>query len=303
MAGGHLCYEEFVRQARALVTASDALGDEWELRHVSPADAQQEETAYLVKKLSRSVAFETEETGAGASHEEPDPETLGAECAFEDEDAATCFSPSDNGKRSLREEETVVYLEYHVIYSPSYQVPVLYFTASYASGKQLPLERVWQVLSPVRSKVAGMKWGLATQLEHPLLSCPFYHIHPCHTATAMERAFGMLGSVSEEDGGGGGGRDSGVSDAGRYRGQGGGSRVVNGGEGSEGGGNPGGRGEAEEDRGMIGGELACGNSSEECSRIMGGPAPSYLLSWLSMFGPVAGLTTPLSYLLLLPADH
>ena len=306
MSVRHLSYEEFVRQARALVTASHLLGNGWELRHVNPAHAQQEETAYLVKKLSRSVTFETEETGA--SHEALEPENTGEECVLEDEDTATFFSPGDNGKCLSRREGTVVHVhfEYHVIYSPSYRVPVLYFTASYASGKQLPLERVWQVLSPLSSKEDGMEWGLATQLEHPLLSCPFYHIHPCHTATAMEQAFKMLGSVSEEDGGGGGQGVDGGSDTGRYREQGQGSRVVNAGKGREGR-NTG--GDAEEDRRMIGGEFAGKNSSEECSRITRVPAPSYLLSWLSMFGPVAGLTIPLNYVLTtdhstqLPADH
>ena len=88
-----------------------------------------------------------------------------------------------------------------------------------------------------------MKWGLVTQQEHPLLFRPFYHIHPCHTATVMERAVQThRPQGGDEDGAG---RDK---------------------------------------------EVVWEDGFDRT------PPPHYLLSWLSMFGPVVGLSVPLSYL-------
>ena len=235
-------YKDFEHQARDLAAASGKLGDGWELKHVRTTDGP-EMTAFLAKSLTQMVEFE-----------EPDEEALetqgvivGSDGKFGDDDPATCSSSNNfpaNGKHSV-----AVYFEYHVIYSPTYQVPVLYFTASYSSGKQLPLEKVWQLLSPVHTKGGGMKWGLVTQQEHPLFSRPFYHIHPCHTATVMERAV----QPHRPRGGGEGGR--------------------------------GGDSSTESKEGVVWGVSSDRN-----------PPNHYLLSWLSMFGPVVGLSVPLRYL-------
>lgn len=237
-------YKDFVCQARALVAASDQLGDGWELKHVRTTDGP-ETTAFLAKNRTQMVELEEQ----GEEELETRHVVVGSEGKFGDDDPATCSSsdsPSTNGKHT---NTVAVHFEYHVIYSPTYQVPVLYFTASYSSGKQLPLEKVWQLLSPVHSKGSGMKWGLVTQQEHPLLFRPFYHIHPCHTATVMERAV----QTHRPQGGGedGGGRDS----------------------------------STKRKDGVV---LEDGSDRT--------PPPHYLLSWLSMFGPVVGLGVPLSYL-------
>ena len=209
---GCLSYEEFEGEARQLVDMSDTLGDGWELRHVRTTEGP-ELTAYLVKK--RSVTMETPaECAPGVAGEpeiiqDPDPAEL------------QCCPP-----RSL------VNFEYHVIYSPSYQVPVLYFTVSNDSGKLVPLRDFWGFVSPFHvTRESGMEWESVTQQEHPILCRPFYHVHPCHTPTIMATTLTNKPSHDSETG------------------------------------------------------TRHGNSRS-----------SYLLSWLTTFGPTIGLSISLDYL-------
>lgn len=130
MATGLLTYEEFVRHARDLVAMSDRLGDGWELRHVRQTDGP-EETAFLVKRSCVAIAEETP----------VDPETprdVGEPENIEYEDPATLHCRG-TGKLSVQ-------FEYHVIYSQSYQVPVLFFTATFHSGRLVPLKEIAPLL-------------------------------------------------------------------------------------------------------------------------------------------------------------
>jgi ubiquitin-like-conjugating enzyme ATG10 len=76
--------------------------------------------------------------------------------------------------------------EYHVVYSVSYSVPVLYFNLwsecdTAAAAAVIP-----------RSRIPG--GGLSTkallsQGEHPVLGTPFWFLHPCGTAAFMAELF------------------------------------------------------------------------------------------------------------------
>ncbi|CAG8687191.1 23510_t:CDS:2 [Gigaspora margarita] len=65
-------------------------------------------------------------------------------------------------------------VDYHIIYSTSYKVPVLYFNA-YNSVHPLKHNDI---------KTAGFN-GAISQQDHPTLLIPFYYLHPCETATLM----------------------------------------------------------------------------------------------------------------------
>lgn len=72
--------------------------------------------------------------------------------------------------------------EYHVIYSPSYQSPVLYFNAWHPNGQLLSLDEVIStVVACFRDEISRNKWSALTQQEHPFLRVPFYYLHPCKT--------------------------------------------------------------------------------------------------------------------------
>ncbi|KAJ6880670.1 hypothetical protein NC652_033874 [Populus alba x Populus x berolinensis] len=95
------------------------------------------------------------------------------------------------------------YYDFHIVYSASYRVPVLYFRA-YCSvmsmsclnilifvecidGRPLLLNEIEKDLPACSSKVLlETKWTFITQEEHPFLNRPWYKLHPCGTSEWMK---------------------------------------------------------------------------------------------------------------------
>ncbi|KAF9943293.1 hypothetical protein BGZ67_003056 [Mortierella alpina] len=101
-------------------------------------------------------------------------------------------------------------VSFHIIFSPSYQVPVLYFNAyrhgeddvvllshrftekglnSGEYGTAIALEEIYESLVPEawRSSIrdAGINGGISQQ-DHPILNVPYFYMHPCETVQLME---------------------------------------------------------------------------------------------------------------------
>lgn len=182
---GCLSYEQFVRHAGELVAASEQLGDGWELRHVRTSDVTEETTTFMVRKKSIFIESNEEKGDTELSTDIGEQETV------KDEDPARLGT--------VQNPREAVTFEYHVIYSASYRVPVLYFTASYGNGRIVPLKEVWRkVVSPFHvTRDSGMEWESVTQCEHPILGQPFYHLHPCHTSSVMATALGHPTTINE----------------------------------------------------------------------------------------------------------
>ncbi|KAM9254286.1 ubiquitin-like-conjugating enzyme ATG10 isoform 3-T6 [Dugong dugon] len=80
----------------------------------------------------------------------------------------------------------VIKYEYHVLYSCSYQVPVLYFRASFLDGRLLTLKDIWEeVHECYKTRLLQGPWDTITQQEHPVLGQPFFVLHPCKTNEFM----------------------------------------------------------------------------------------------------------------------
>ncbi|NWI53571.1 ATG10 enzyme, partial [Calyptomena viridis] len=78
--------------------------------------------------------------------------------------------------------EDVIRYEYHVLYSSSYQVPVLYFRACFLDGRPLTLDEIWRsVHACYQDRLQEGLWDTVTQQEHPILGQPFFVLHPCRT--------------------------------------------------------------------------------------------------------------------------
>ncbi|CAG8708898.1 10789_t:CDS:2, partial [Cetraspora pellucida] len=79
-------------------------------------------------------------------------------------------------------------VDYHIIYSTSYKVPVLYFNAYNSDGTLLTNDEIYSnLVHPLKQndiKSAGFH-GAISQQDHPTLLLPFYYLHPCETATLM----------------------------------------------------------------------------------------------------------------------
>ncbi|KAK4483002.1 hypothetical protein RD792_010178 [Penstemon davidsonii] len=79
------------------------------------------------------------------------------------------------------------FYDFHVVYSASYKVPVLYFRAYCSDGQPLVLDEIEKDI-PVNSAqlLARSKWTFITQEEHPKLNRPWYTLHPCGTSEWMK---------------------------------------------------------------------------------------------------------------------
>ncbi|KAJ4843229.1 hypothetical protein Tsubulata_008733 [Turnera subulata] len=87
-------------------------------------------------------------------------------------------------------DRRVHYYEFHIVYSASYRVPVLYFRAYYCDGQPIPLNEVEKDLPARSTKVMlESKWTFITQEEHPYLNRPWYKLHPCGTSEWMKLLF------------------------------------------------------------------------------------------------------------------
>lgn len=133
---------------------------------------------------------------------ERDEEDLGSlagdtSCLVEDSDVA--YLDRSASEIINEEENCTVHVEYHILHSVSYQVPVLYFNAAFSNGQSLVLEDIWELLSSDFVSQKADRWRLVTQQEHPYLGRPFYHIHPCHTATVMGKAMQCLADGNREE--------------------------------------------------------------------------------------------------------
>lgn len=86
-------------------------------------------------------------------------------------------------KTFMEHEDASMSCDYHVIHNSSYSVPILYFSVTSEKGKRLSLEEIWPSL-PSSTRTQN-KWSMITDTDHPLLTTPYFHIHPCHTSTLM----------------------------------------------------------------------------------------------------------------------
>ncbi|KAH8296909.1 hypothetical protein KR044_000624 [Drosophila immigrans] len=90
-------------------------------------------------------------------------------------------------KIKCKVSEELICVEYHIVYSISYQVPMLYFQAHRSDGSLLDLEATWKTFMPETSR--DELYQMLTQMEHPVLFRPFMAFHPCRT-TAILAQFG-----------------------------------------------------------------------------------------------------------------
>ena len=141
--------------------------DQWCVKTVK-LRGDEKETSYLSQQVqipSAILSRETDTTVVASNEEE-----------------GTHVENTDTVTLAVPNVQLICY-HYTIVYSESYQVPVMYFTASWQDGRQLQLHEVWEQI-PSTSDVVD-KLSTLTQTEHPLLGIPCYHIHPCNSATMM----------------------------------------------------------------------------------------------------------------------
>ncbi|KAK8654084.1 hypothetical protein V6N13_128061 [Hibiscus sabdariffa] len=82
------------------------------------------------------------------------------------------------------------YCDFHIVYSSTFRVPVLYFRAYCSDGSSFPLDEIEKELPACSAKeLSKSKWTFITQEEHSYLKIPWYKLHPCGTAEWMKLLF------------------------------------------------------------------------------------------------------------------
>ncbi|XP_046870815.1 ubiquitin-like-conjugating enzyme ATG10 isoform X2 [Hypomesus transpacificus] len=200
MSGCLLDEEKFHICCKDLLQHSDTVRDGWTWEQ-----GQSTEDGYLKKstlgpgRVGCITDQDKEDRGAGAAprhltatltrQDPPDSEGQQVEQRPDDDEddviddnddeELTCSSVSEGSNQ-------VVQYEYHILFSCSYQTPVLYFRASTLDGRSLSLEEVWNGVHPnYRIRLQNSPWDSITQQEHPLLGQSFFMLHPCKTEEFM----------------------------------------------------------------------------------------------------------------------
>ncbi|XP_044147525.1 ubiquitin-like-conjugating enzyme ATG10 isoform X2 [Bufo gargarizans] len=161
---------------------SQAIGDGWEWKNVQGC-----EEGYLSKICYQTRAIDSDRV---KTHEQEDENAFTISEGKHEEEEDSCALPQG----ALQSE--VIHYEYHVLYSISYQAPVLYFRASFLDGRPLTLDAIWErVHDSYKPRLLHGPWETITQQEHPILGQPFFVLHPCRTNDFMSL---LQGSTSRE---------------------------------------------------------------------------------------------------------
>lgn len=204
--GFTLSNEEYLSSMSKFIVKSDKLYDEWEI-------AEFKDVKYL--KLSKQRVIRNNIVAP----EKGDVQNITCEQTLH------CNSSLGEENSNFGGQANVISLEYHIIYSISYCVPVLYIRGFDSSGSLLRIdqliknglfcniqqdseiesdgnkevlyssdehEKKYINLSIPRSFV---KPDTFSQVSHPLNFEPFYQLHPCHTSEWMK----MMYSVKTEN--------------------------------------------------------------------------------------------------------
>ncbi|OUZ99304.1 Autophagy-related protein 3 [Macleaya cordata] len=108
--------------------------------------------------------------------------------------------PVDNATLVQSDDQEMHFYDFHIVYSNSYRVPVLYFRGYQSDGQLLALDEIERDLPLNSLKILReSKWTFMTQEEHPYLNRPWYTLHPCGTSEWMKLLF-LGGDSQTKDG-------------------------------------------------------------------------------------------------------
>ncbi|XP_068201570.1 ubiquitin-like-conjugating enzyme ATG10 [Palaemon carinicauda] len=168
-----LTYKEFVDACLELIGKSQEIGDNWKTN----GNVDIEGNFFISKKLHLPETHEIENSTGNLDDD--------YELSTQNEN---CFETYDPSCVAAYPQCDFVTFDYHVVYSLSHSVPVLYFNACYMSGISLKLEEIWSRISvQFKEQVMTRKWESLTQQDHPVLGVPYFHLHPCNTMKLMSQ--------------------------------------------------------------------------------------------------------------------
>ncbi|KAH9617172.1 hypothetical protein KSS87_012933 [Heliosperma pusillum] len=103
------------------------------------------------------------------------------------EEQLNYFEGQTSTTQDMLDTDQVHYYDFHILYSNSYRIPLLYFRGYSSDGQPLTLNQIERDLPANSAKLlTESKWTFITQMEHPFLNRPWYTLHPCGTNELMK---------------------------------------------------------------------------------------------------------------------
>ena len=143
-------------------------------------------------RITKRISTRTEQVAENGNDRRNESEHE-IEDEVEDEDPEALVVPTAAAKRQDLDRVA----RYDVVYSPTYQAPVLYLNFFEAStSKTIPLpsaDDVYDMLVPQGFKTPMRDVGVMGALsmaEHPITGMPAYFVHPCRTQKALAPLLG-----------------------------------------------------------------------------------------------------------------
>ncbi|CAC5386397.1 ATG10L [Mytilus coruscus] len=169
MAAGSISGDEFVKLAHDFLVLAEKTKDSWKIKEIP--DKQFYLSKKEVKKISRQHIEQKQVINSISSHWSIKQVFL--QCRWIQYEDLTSIDKEDDCQLELSSTECVTY-EYHVVYSHSYNVPVLYFNVYHQNGKLLSLDEVWSDIPECyRDRLLEERWSFITQqkLSFELVVC------------------------------------------------------------------------------------------------------------------------------------
>uniref|UniRef100_UPI00398F3F43 ubiquitin-like-conjugating enzyme ATG10 isoform X2 n=1 Tax=Pristiophorus japonicus TaxID=55135 RepID=UPI00398F3F43 len=187
--------QEFQQFCKLFIRHSDEIYNGWEWRQ------KELDEGYMVKVHLRCKTSKNNMVVGDHCLQCPEAESLS-------EEEVNMENVSNDTEEAQVTTSELIRYEYHVVYSSSYQAPVLYFRACYSDGRPLALKEIWEnvhdcykerlfqgpwdtitqqeKLSATKKKDSDFRKELyQTEEEHHLLGQPFFILHPCRTSELM----------------------------------------------------------------------------------------------------------------------
>jgi ubiquitin-like-conjugating enzyme ATG10 len=106
---------------------------------------------------------------------------------------ADAIATADTGKQTTTTTTTYLQWNFSVVYSDTYQVPVLYFTVQdCVTGNTCGRQKVLDCLLRKQRHEEGEEeeeahdtWEFISQEQHPILNIPSYFLHPCQSSQRL----------------------------------------------------------------------------------------------------------------------
>jgi len=166
-----LSWSEFLTESKAFL---ERAGGEWIWKDSPYTKYSKQEKASGYLSLREKIIRNT----SSISNKELEKKSLnfGNWISIEEDEASLSLSTFQSG-------EFHVY-DCHIVYSPTFNVPVLFFNGYHLDGRLLSLEEVLQDVPKQYRREES--WSFLSQDDHPILGIPFYYIHPCGTQSLMK---------------------------------------------------------------------------------------------------------------------